>query len=82
MEFVDFCQLGVVGGVKDLFWGEVGSVDFRQARGVVDEAWFSGVVESDEFCQVGGVVDLACFSEGVKFVDFCRAGVVDVACFL
>ena len=38
MEFVDFCQLGVVGGVKDLFWGQVGSVDFRQAGGVVDEA--------------------------------------------
>ena len=38
MEFVDFCQLGVEGGGKDLFWGEVGSVDFLQAGGVVDEA--------------------------------------------
>ena len=38
MKFVDFCQLGVVGGMKALFLGEVVSVDFRQAGGVVDEA--------------------------------------------
>ena len=38
MKFVDFCQSGVVGGVKALFLGEVVSVDFRQAGGVVDEA--------------------------------------------